>query len=142
MLFAEDNEDHAFLIRRSLASLGAELTHVADGEDALATLNAWQGELPDLVLLDMNMPRMSGLEVLEGVRASARLSHLPVVIFSTSRLPADLERAYAAKANSYVAKPASFQEFREMLAKLGTYWTVLNMVAQDGSSTLGSAAAS
>jgi CheY-like chemotaxis protein len=129
VLFAEDNEDHAFLIRRSLSSVGAELTHVADGEDAIGRLEAWEGPLPDLVLLDMNMPRLSGLEVLERIRASSRYDRVPVVIFSTSRLPADLARAYAARANSYVAKPASFAEFRDILGKLGDYWTTVNAPA-------------
>ena len=128
VLFAEDNEDHAFLIRRSLGSLGAELVHVLDGEDALAALESWDGSPPSLVLLDMNMPRLSGLDVLERMRVMDGLRHVPVVIFSTSRLPADVQRAYTARANSYVTKPSSFGEFREVLTSVGAYWTSLNTV--------------
>ncbi len=126
VLFAEDNEDHAFFIQRSLSSIGAELHRVCDGEEAVHALETWQGELPRLVLLDINMPRLSGLEVLEKIRLNQRLQLVPVVILSTSNLPADCERAYAAHANSYVTKPSSFAEFRDVLTRIGKYWTQMN----------------
>lgn len=127
ILFAEDNEDHAYLIRRCLEPIGVELTHAWDGEGVLRALEAWSDARPALILLDINLPRLGGLEVLEKLRADSRWASTPVVIFSTSRLQADRERAYRAGANSYVAKPASFGEFREVLVRLGTYWTRLNV---------------
>ncbi len=131
ILFAEDNEDHAYLIRRCLEPIGVQLTHAWDGEGVLNTLAAWQDGVPDLILLDINLPRLGGLEVLEKLRANQSWAGTPVVIFSTSRLQADRERAYRAGANSYVAKPASFSEFRDVLVRLGTYWTQLNVASSD-----------
>ena len=127
ILFAEDNEDHAYLIKRCLEPIGVQLTHAWDGEGVLRALEAWSEAVPALILLDINLPRLGGLEVLEKLRADARWVNTPAVIFSTSRLQADRERAYRAGANSYVAKPASFGEFREVLVRLGTYWTRLNV---------------
>jgi two-component system, response regulator len=131
ILFAEDNEDHAYLIRRCLEPIGVQLTHAWDGEGVLRTLEAWEDGGPELILLDINLPRLGGLEVLEKLRANQSWAGTPVVIFSTSRLQADRERAYRAGANSYVAKPASFAEFREVLVSLGTYWTQLNVSLSD-----------
>jgi two-component system, response regulator len=131
ILFAEDNEDHAYLIRRCLEPIGVRLTHAWDGEGVLRTLEAWEDAGPELILLDINLPRLGGLEVLEKLRADQSWAGTPVVIFSTSRLQADRERAYRAGANSYVAKPASFNEFREVLVSLGTYWTQLNVSLSD-----------
>lgn len=127
ILFAEDNEDHAYLIRRCLEPIGLRLTHAWDGEGVLRALESWSDPGPELILLDINLPRLGGLEVLEKLRADRRWAGTPAVIFSTSRLQADRERAYRAGANSYVAKPASFGEFREVLVRLGMYWTRLNV---------------
>ena len=136
IVFAEDNPDHAYLIRRCLEPLGVDLLHVEDGEAALKLMIGWDGPPPAFVLLDISLPRLNGIEVLRRLRecesgpesdlkSGARI---PVVIFSTSRLGADRDRAYAAGANSYVAKPASFAEFRLVLERIGRYWTDLNLV--------------
>jgi CheY-like chemotaxis protein len=121
IVFAEDNPDHAYLIRRCLEPLGANLVHVEDGEAALALMSGWDGP-----------PRLDGIEVLRRLRECESdpecQTRIPVVIFSTSRLGADRDRAYAAGANSYVAKPASFAEFRLVLERIGRYWTDLNLV--------------
>jgi CheY-like chemotaxis protein len=132
IVFAEDNPDHAYLIRRCLAPLGVKLVHVGDGEAALELMAGWTGLPPAFVLLDISLPRLDGIEVLRRLRQHEAdpecTSRIPVVIFSTSRLGADRERAYAAGANSYVAKPASFAEFRIVLERIGRYWTDLNLV--------------
>jgi two-component system response regulator len=128
ILFAEDNEDHAFLIRRALSNTGAELIHASDGDEALQLLATWEGPAPAVVLLDMNMPRMSGLEVLDRIRSDERFPRVPIVIFSTSRLPSDVRRAYDLRANSYVAKPKAFGEFRRVLERLSEYWILVNEV--------------
>ena len=134
IVFAEDNPDHAYLIRRCLEPLGVNLLHVEDGEAALALMAGWDGPPPAFVLLDISLPRLDGIEVLRHLRESDPESdskswaRIPVVIFSTSRLGADRDRAYAAGANSYVAKPASFAEFRIVLERIGRYWTDLNLV--------------
>jgi CheY-like chemotaxis protein len=132
IVFAEDNPDHAYLIRRCLEPLGAHLVHVEDGEAALELMAGWAGPPPAFVLLDISLPRLDGIEVLRRLREHETDpkcgSRIPVVIFSTSRLGADRDRAYAAGANSYVAKPASFAEFRVVLERIGRYWTDLNLV--------------
>jgi CheY-like chemotaxis protein len=132
IVFAEDNPDHAYLIRRCLEPLGVNLVHVGDGEAALALMSNWDGPPPAFVLLDISLPRLDGIEVLRRLRECEAdpecETRIPVVIFSTSRLGADRERAYAAGANSYVAKPASFAEFRLVLERIGRYWTDLNLV--------------
>jgi CheY-like chemotaxis protein len=132
IVFAEDNPDHAYLIRRCLEPLGANLVHVEDGEAALALMAGWDGPPPAFVLLDISLPRLDGIEVLRRLRECESdpecQTRIPVVIFSTSRLGADRERAYAAGANSYVVKPASFAEFRIVLERIGRYWTDLNLV--------------
>jgi two-component system, response regulator len=125
ILFAEDNIDHAFLVQRVLEPL-CELHHASDGEQALEKLRAWEGELPRLVLIDVNLPRLSGLEVLERIRADNRYRAIPLVVFSTSRLTQELARAYMSGANSFVVKPPHFQDFREVLLKVLEYWTRVN----------------
>jgi two-component system, response regulator len=132
IVFAEDNPDHAYLIRRCLEPLGVQLLHVEDGEAALELMAGWTGPPPAFVLLDISLPRLDGIEVLRRLReheSDPACSRIPVVIFSTSRLGADRERAYAAGANSYVAKPASFAEFRVVLERIGRYWTDLNLLS-------------
>ena len=125
VLFAEDNPDHAFLVQRVLEPL-CELHHAEDGEQTLAQLQNWQGDLPRLVLIDVNLPRLSGLEVLERIRADSRFRAVPLVVFSTSRLTQELARAYMSGANSFVVKPPRFAEFREVLLKVLEYWTNVN----------------
>jgi CheY-like chemotaxis protein len=125
VLFAEDNPDHAFLVQRVLEPL-CELHHAEDGERALELLRGWDGDLPRLVLIDVNLPRLSGLEVLERIRTENRFRAVPLVVFSTSRLTQELARAYMSGANSFVVKPPRFQDFRDVLLKVLEYWTSVN----------------
>lgn len=125
IVFAEDNPDHAFLIRRVLEP-HCQLTYASDGEQLLETLNAWMDELPRLVLIDVNLPRLSGLEVLERLRAKPEWRTVPMVIFSTSKLRLEVERALQSGANSFVVKPAKFANFREVLERVVLYWTQIH----------------
>jgi two-component system, response regulator len=125
IVFAEDNPDHAFLIRRVLEP-HCQLTYASDGEQLLETLNNWMDELPRLVLIDVNLPRLSGLEVLERLRAKPDWRTVPMVVFSTSKLKLEVERALLAGANSFVVKPAKFTDFREVLGQVVVYWTQIN----------------
>ncbi|MFN3265796.1 MAG: response regulator [Deinococcales bacterium] len=122
IVFAEDNPDHTFLIRRVLEA-HCQLTYTSDGEQLLETLSAWIDELPRLVLIDVNLPRLSGLEVLERLRAKPEWRVVPIVIFSTSKLRLEVERALQSGANSFVVKPAKFTEFRDVLERVVVYWT-------------------
>jgi two-component system, response regulator len=125
IIFAEDNPDHAFLIRRVLER-HCVLTYASDGEQLLEILESWMDELPRLMLIDVNLPRLSGLEVLEKLRAKPEWRCVPMVVFSTSKLRLEVERALSAGANSFVVKPAKFTEFRAVLEKIVEYWTKVN----------------
>ena len=125
IIFAEDNPDHAFLMRRVLEP-HCQLTYASDGEQLLEILESWVQELPHLVLIDVNLPRLSGLEVLEKLRAKPEWRCVPMVIFSTSKLRLEVERALKAGANSFVVKPAKFTEFRAVLETIIEYWTKIN----------------
>jgi CheY-like chemotaxis protein len=125
VIFAEDNPDHAFLIRRVLEPI-CELTYASDGEQLLETLQTWIGAPPHLVLLDVNLPRISGLEALARVRENTAWCCVPVVMFSTSKLMSEMQRAVRCGANSFVVKPALFTEFRGVLESVLHYWTKIN----------------
>lgn len=132
VLLVEDNEDHALLITRALNihSVSAMLTHMPDGEEAMAFLRR-QGRhqtapRPDVTLLDLNLPRKSGYEVLDEVKRDPALCTIPVVILTTSRADLDRERSYRASANSYLVKPVEFGRFDEMIRCMMSYWTIWN----------------
>jgi two-component system response regulator len=128
ILLVEDNEDDVELTRRAL-----EKNHICnrvvvarDGVEALEVLFG-DAPRPQLVLLDLNMPRVGGLEVLQRMRADARTRMIPVVILTSSREERDLAQGYAGGANSYIQKPVDFGQFTEAVGQLGLYWLVLNV---------------
>lgn len=128
VLLVEDDDDHADLVLRAMSDdgLGVSVDRVVDGEAALEYLRM-QGRFvdvhrPSVVLLDLNLPRLSGQEVLRSIKADAALSSIPVVVLTTSNADRDLRNAYESKVNSYVVKPIGFDEFREMVHHLGTFW--------------------
>lgn len=137
ILLVEDNQDDIDLTLRALHKhhLVNEVVVVRDGAEALDFLFT-RGKyehrnpdmLPQLVLLDINLPKLSGLEVLKTLRADPRTRLLPVVMLTTSREDRDVIESYASGANSYVQKPVSFAEFTEAVKQLGVYWLVLNEV--------------
>jgi CheY-like chemotaxis protein len=131
ILIVEDNATDVMLIRRALAKSNiANPVHVvADGDRAVDYLSGHedygdrtQFPLPALVLLDLKLPRRSGLEVLEWVRRQDGLRRLPVVMLTSSRQLHDVNRAYDLGANSYLVKPVEFTELQEMLGAINTYW--------------------
>lgn len=128
ILLVEDNPDHAELARRSLEHFPTPsfLHHVEDGEAALDYLfgrgnfaDRTRFPAPDLVLLDMRLPRVDGLEVLRHVKSHPTLRHTPVVVLTTSDAERDLARAFEHHANSFVTKPVDFQQLAGLLASLG-----------------------
>jgi two-component system response regulator len=136
ILLVEDNEDEVFLTRRALRDCGPNihLHHVDDGAKCLAFLRRQPPyenvPVPDLVLLDLNMPVMDGREALKAIQADEALRHLPVVILSTSREQNDINSMYRLGCNSYVAKPVNFERFVELMGQLVDYW--LNLVRLPG----------
>ena len=135
ILLVEDNQQDEMLILRVLRkiNLANEVDVVRDGQQALDYLFregefAARGgpELPTVVLLDIGLPRLSGLEVLERLRADPRTRLLPVVILTSSDEERDRLRSYENGANSFVRKPLEFAEFAETVARLGIYWLATN----------------
>lgn len=124
ILLVEDLSSDALLLREALrdAGLDHELIVANDGEEALALLHA-DGPLPQLVLLDLNLPGLSGRDVLDDIRAHPRLEALPVVVLSTSNAPSDISFAYAHRANAYVRKPNGFEALSGVARAIRDFWT-------------------
>jgi two-component system response regulator len=135
VLLVEDNEDHAELLKRTLREAAGliRIVHARDGEAALDYLGLSgpsagreKNEVPGLVLLDLRLPRIDGLDVLRRIKEAQSLRPVPVVILTTSSAPADIARAYSFHANSYLAKPVSYDHFSRLMQTLSRYWTVWN----------------
>ena len=133
ILLVEDNADDVALTIRALRknNLMNEIIVARDGAEANELLFGTESsppiKLPELVLLDINMPKVSGLEVLELIRANERTRLLPVVVMTTSDEEKDRVESYRLGANSYVAKPVEFAEFSKAVMQLGMYWLVFNV---------------
>lgn len=133
IVLVEDNPDDEALTLRALKknNIGNEVRVARDGAEAIELLlgaEAARRPLPVLVLLDLKLPKIDGLEVLRRLRADERTRAIPIVILTTSREEQDLVRGYALGANSYVRKPVDFVQFSEAVKNLGLYWLVLNEV--------------
>ena len=131
ILLADDDEDDRHITREALehARVVNDLYAVEDGVELLDYLkrrgkygDAAHSPRPDLILLDLNMPRLSGREALEFIKQDAELRSIPVVVLTTSREPDDIDRLYEIGANSYVSKPVTFSELVEIMRTLGRYW--------------------
>ena len=135
ILLVEDNPSDAELTVHALKkeSLANRVELVGDGAEALDFLfrrGAYAARIndahPKVVLLDLKLPRVDGLEVLRQIKSDARTRHIPVVVLTSSREDRDLQDAYRLGANSYIVKPVDFQQFSEAVRKLGLYWLLLN----------------
>lgn len=135
ILLVEDDPNDVFLVRRAFRKAGLpEPFHVVrDGDEAVRYLEGHGAyadrshfPLPGLMLLDLKLPRRSGLEVLAWLREHPSLGRLPVVVLTSSREPSDVNRAYDLHVNSYLVKPGDFDSLREMVRALDLYWLQLN----------------
>ncbi len=143
ILLVEDNPDDVALALRALKKncIANEVVVVRDGEEALHFLHA-EGthqarnplDLPEVILLDLKLPKLHGLEVLQRIRADERTSLLPVVVLTTSSEDRDIVESYRLGANSYIRKPVDFDQFTEAIRQLGLYWLVLNQGVPHGGS--------
>ncbi|HTF18504.1 MAG TPA: response regulator [Chryseolinea sp.] len=135
ILLVEDNEFDAKLTIRALMkkNLGNNLVHVSDGAEALDFLFA-RGEyahrqvsdVPKVILLDLNMPKIGGLEVLREIRKHEETKFIPVVVMTSSKEDSDIVDSYKFGVNSYVVKPVEFENFSKAVADLGMYWVLVN----------------
>ncbi len=125
VLLVEDDADHAELVRRGLTGLHSpvELTVCADAEAALESLRAQGGATPHLILLDLRLPRMNGLQLLGELRASPGLSAIPCVVLTTSEAEGDVARARELHVSRYLVKPADHERFAALVADVQLYWT-------------------
>jgi two-component system response regulator len=136
ILLVEDDPAHAEIVLRNLTAMHGRLkciAHLSDGQQALDYLQR-EGEhtdpdsspRPDLILLDLRLPRVDGFEVLRRMKASDEVSHIPVVVLSTSEAEGDISAAYQVGASSYLVKPTEFEAYVELLQGFGHYWGDLN----------------
>jgi CheY-like chemotaxis protein len=134
ILLVEDNEDDILLEREALADakLVNLMSVVRDGEQALAYLRR-EGEyqnarVPGLILLDINMPKKNGFEVLNEIKADPALMHIPVVMLTTSDNEADIIKSYARGACSFITKPMDFDKFRDVIRQFALYWALVSRI--------------
>ena len=131
ILLVEDNPMDVDLTRRAFNRRGiANPVEVArDGEEALAFIDQWgvNQALPVVVLLDLKLPKVDGLEVLNRLKNHSRFQSVPVVILSTSSEDSDIQTAYREGANSYIVKPVDFDKFMQVVDQIQTYWCTLNI---------------
>ena len=135
ILLVEDNPDDEALTLRAFkkSNIGNEIVVARDGAEALAYLFPGDGDgdrhdapRPALILLDLNLPKVGGLEVLRRMQADARTRLIPVVVLTSSKLEEDILDSYRSGANAYVRKPVKFSEFAEAVRALGVFWLLLN----------------
>ncbi|MBP6702100.1 MAG: response regulator [Vicinamibacteria bacterium] len=135
VLLVEDDEDHAELVRRNLMSqaVRCRITHINNGESALDYLyqrglyaDSATSPRPDLILLDLRLPRVDGMTVLSEIKSEPRLQTIPVVILTSSAADPDVSQAYLRHANSYLVKPLDLLSFEGLMKELGLYWFTWN----------------
>ncbi|WP_054696558.1 response regulator [Syntrophomonas palmitatica] len=131
ILLVEDNDDHAELVKRHLNAhrIPNRIYHVRDGEEALDYLyqrkqyqDIQKSPRPDLILLDLRLPKVDGLQVLKNIKESSELRVIPTVVLTSSESNSDIGSAYKNYVNSYLVKPFDFKKFSKMMNNLGTYW--------------------
>ena len=135
IFLVEDDASHAEIVRRNFEDcrLANRLMHVADGQAALDYLNHRDAfsdpataPRPGIILLDLRLPKVDGLEVLKSIKSDPKLSSIPVVILTTSKAEMDMVKAYSLHANSYLVKPVDFMKFTELMTTFGFYWVAWN----------------
>jgi CheY-like chemotaxis protein len=139
VLMIEDNQDDIDLMLHSFKrhKFTNKIEVVMDGEEALQYVTQHQGEedVPGLILLDLKLPKVSGIEVLRQIKANGAYGRIPVVVLTSSEEERDVEECYRLGANSYIVKPVNFKKFVETVKMLGFYWLLLNKPPRSGRAT-------
>jgi chemotaxis family two-component system response regulator Rcp1 len=131
ILLVEDNNDDVELTNLAFqrAKFAVNLHHVSNGEECMAFLRKQGGyadaPTPDIILLDLNMPRMDGIEVMREISSDEALKHLIIVVMTSSKADEDVLRSYKLRCNSYLVKPIKFDAFAKMIQSFGDYWFTL-----------------
>jgi two-component system response regulator len=136
ILLVEDNDDEAELTLRAFkqAKITNPIVRARDGVEALEILFRDTSQLPAVVLLDLRLPRLDGIDVLKAIRADPRTTYVPVVLLTSSDHDRDRLSAYENRANSFVQKPVDYDEFVGLARQLGVYWTEVNKPVLSNSS--------
>lgn len=123
IVFADDDADDRLLLQEAFEenNLTCTLDFVEDGIELLEYLKK-NGATPSLILLDINMPRKDGKQILEEIKTSVQWRHIPVVMFTTSKSPEDIRTCYELGANSFIVKPSSFENLLRVTDTIGKYW--------------------
>lgn len=124
ILLVEDNVDDAEFTQLAFgeAKVRCQIHHVEDGEAAMTFLRDPSNPRPDVILLDLNMPKMNGQEVLQAVKSDESLKSIPIIILTTSGLETDVRQAYQNYTNSYLCKPVEFEEFVHAISQMQNFW--------------------
>jgi len=131
ILLVEDNDNDVELTKLGFrrARFAVDLRHVSNGEQCMAFLRKEgayaNAPTPDIILLDLNMPRMDGIEVMQEINKDEKLKHLVMVVLTSSKADEDVMRSYKLRCNSYLVKPINFEAFAKMIESLGDYWFTL-----------------
>ena len=141
ILLAEDDDGHAYLVQQNLQEGGVAnaVVHVRDGQEALDYLRcqgAYAGRVPNgplLLLLDINMPRMDGVEVLRQLRGDPRTAQIPVIMLTTTDDPREVRHCYDLGCSSYVTKPVEYGRFVEAIRRLGLFLSIVEIPREDAS---------
>ncbi len=144
VLLVEDDETHASLVIRSFEDLNMERIYwVSDGEQALDYLlhrgmyvDISKSPRPDLIFLDLRLPKMDGMDVLKEIKRSEDLRSIPVVILTTSKNRYDIQNAYINYANSYLIKPLGFNKFQELMRHTCIYWLAWNILPPNSNTNI------
>ena len=128
ILLVEDDPDHELLTIRALkkSNIANDVRVARDGEEAINMILGEEGLRPQVVLLDLKLPKLDGLEVLRRIRENDATRMLPIVVLTSSDEERDVVRSYKLGVNSYIRKPVNFNDFAEATRQLGLYWLVLN----------------
>ncbi len=138
LLLVEDNASDAELIIRALKKnfIGNSIAHLKDGEEALEYIFAtgkYSGrkieDCPKVILLDLKMPKVNGLEVLKAIKSDVRTKAIPVIVMTSSKEDSDVAECYKLGVNSYVVKPVNFENFSKAASEVGFYWLLVNQTA-------------
>lgn len=141
ILLAEDDEGHAFLVQQNLQEAGVanQIIHVRDGQEALDFIRcsgAYRDRIPNgplILLLDINMPRVDGIEVLRQLKANPITDELPVIVLTTTDDPREVKRCYELGCSSYVTKPVDYDRFVEAIRRLGLFLAIVEIPREDAS---------